>query len=158
MVYHSLDIVYGTLVTWGDLLKLGYVTAEQDWLEVDNEINGLSIIYAGHHSWVDEVKENHPQRLPSSYRAFIGHEDDEELQGILDQNTHPYMLFCLCVRAGQIDLDRKAKANYPGINEIVQAKNKFEECVAGDEALSKMLPELGQQTLHYLPDDCICCT
>jgi hypothetical protein len=73
MVHTQIDIVYGVLVTVGDLRKLGYVQPEDELYCIDEfeGPNGLSYVRAWHHSWVDNLEKHHPDRLPPSIRAEL---------------------------------------------------------------------------------------
>lgn len=71
MVHTQIDIIYGVLVTVGDLRKLGYFTPKDEVYCIDDfhGPNGLSYLRAWHHSWVDQLAQHHPERLPPSLRS-----------------------------------------------------------------------------------------
>lgn len=73
MVHTQIDIVYGVLVTVGDLRKLGYITPEDELYCIDDfeGPNGLSYLRAWHHSWVDQLAQHHPERLPPGVRSKL---------------------------------------------------------------------------------------
>lgn len=153
MVYRRIDIVYGVLITLGDLYRLGYVAPDvklqDDWDLGD----GLWCIRAWHHSWTAEMEEDYPERLPPSLITFnrIRNENKikKETGGYF---PHSYSLVCVCVKCGVIALDINM-SNYPTIKEFKNASKAFAQKVP-----DKLLSLAGPAGIHFIPDDCICCT
>lgn len=156
MVYHEIEIVYGVLVTIGDLRKLGFIKPEDETYcinELDNPL-GLSYVHAWHHSWVDELEEKNPERLPANAVTYNKIKDEPEIMEETENEfPHNYSLVCLGVKCGIIGMSRSCTSKFPTLEEINAAAKTFKE-----KASKELLTLSGPEVLYFIPDDCICCT
>jgi len=157
MVVHTITIVYGGIITWGDLIRLGYVTEEDVWWRMHGKLDKfpeLICLPLMAHDIVEELETSNPERLPPSYRAIIDKKDEEEMEAILEQDRNPYLLFCIGVKCGTISFGSEPN-QYPSLGEIQDAEEEF---IRDKERTRKLAEVCGKIDLHFIPDDCACCS
>ena len=151
MVHSVIDVVFGVFVTWGDLIKLGYVKSDE--LEASDcymvELPGdakLVVFYAHHHSYVTHLNKVYPERLPKNFKA----RPDENYSLNEPDNSD---LVCVGVKAGTIEISRGYHDIFPTLEEMIEAEMEFE-----DKIPQVIRDVAGVARLQYIPNDCCCCT
>ena len=150
MGYGYMDIVYGIFVTWGDLVRLGYVQKDYDSRSGadDVKIGDCSIFYANAHSFLDEMEAT-PERLPPSYKRMQQQREEDDDFGV---DSDEFDVMCVGIKVGRIDFG-KEESDFPTVPKINAAVKQFLNTISTDLLLAG-----GTAELHFIPDDCICCT
>lgn len=157
MVYHRFDIVYGVLVQWGELKKTKLVPTEMhdrdagDFILRTKTLNELDLICVDVHEIAEDYERSNPSRLPPSY--LNSSKDEDTYPELIDENDD---LICIGVKVGTIVVRMTHEediGHYPSFEEIATAKTTFDGKVP-----SELLAISGQPNLHFIPDDCGCCS
>ena len=156
MVVHTITIVYGGIITWGDLVRLGYVTEDDKWWywPANKQFSGLYCSSFMAHDIIEELELSNPEQLPPNYRAIMSKKDEPEMEAIFDQDPNPYQLFCIGVKCCTISFGSEP-SQYPSLGMIQDAEEEF----IGDVERTRKLSEVcGKIDLQFIPDDCACCS
>ena len=147
MADHQLDIIYGVIASWNDLVRLDYVIKIDD-----NGLFGLTVIPAWYHNWVAKLEEKAPERLPASYRAIMNRRNNPEITELYEED---HELVCVGIRCGTVKYtrDKKNIGAYPTTSMILAAITAFKA-----KAPYELIKASGQVELHYIPDNHSCCT
>lgn len=151
MVFTYFDITYGTIVQWDHLKNTSLVTPEMKDLSLKKFITefnlknkfDLDVVAFDAHDAIELYMKDKPSRLPKTYLANPTHEYEAESD-----------LVCIGIQMGCIVVGHTNRSDYhPDFDEMMTDKMKFDTRIPKD-----VLAIGGQPDIHYIPDDCGCCS
>lgn len=155
MTYGYFTIMYGTIVTWGALKSTHHVpnnlksgNARQFINRSFHQLNGLQLEIVDAHDFIEHYEKNKSERLPQDYPSIVTPEMKEA-----DPDGDNRLLLCIGEKLGTIFITGSGPDTYPDLDDILAGKQYFDSQIAQD------LKDIGgKPNLHFIPDDCGCCS
>lgn len=160
MVVTTITVVYGSILTWGDVIRLGFVDKDDVWYSWEQPEKPHELTFNPvPHDIVRALETSNPEKLPPSYRAIMDKKNEPEITECFNWDNNPYQLFYVGIECGEVSFSRyQTAAQSPSLEQILKAEEKFFLTIGNGPTASKFGELRGMTDVHFVPNDCACCS